>query len=1380
MVIKRVANTGQGKSNGGHLNVHRLNAQDGQPPPSTAARLVTGHAQQPNSFSALLHAVLHDENPPETNLEITYSAIQVVAKSGLDVLSLDVGSELTRDALLQQAKDSIAVIQTLIGDQPELLFYGQIDEQQKKTIEGTQMIYWLFAKLARAAANSLYTGLHTAITGLLSVLISNPSMTLDYWLPVNNIGKMYKSTVDDILHLLNGSGIDSISRDNQSVEIAIPSISSIAFLNESDKTIMSIPSGTQVTVKGVAPLFHAAKVILDAVMDVTLVKDRLKAELACTDTLVYWLGDAVISFCETFVQHSPSFESSILLQEYYIACIASLEKICFSGSLVESGYQSSDQVLVDCLCGLIRTSPAMDFADSAQSFIEKLLDPDRPVSKASMDQVGIANILLDEFDISGESDMEEVALSDVPDVIRWVNNRFRLASKTQEKEMIDVTNGEVVNTSKHETRLMPMMVTTNQQITPIFRTSVDVLKELFDMVQSENNHAVESQVQQYYTNLTLEGRQRLWRVLASIACAASNTFNGQMCSACTDDPRLQYGNRYTWNDNSSHGINPKIFRKTLEILLPLTENESSVLGIVAVRSFLLHTVHTESLEEDSLGVWCLKELVASSRDRRLTAARTIMVFLRDGLPEESRDHNRHVALDYFRRISEKANLSRHETLTYLWGQVAIVCDDQERNLAILRLIDYLGHTNAVISGLASRELERIAEAVRLEPRRLIRPFLNSIAIAVVQDMLIQPQKLQLFSDFMRASIEQFLVFSQKETIPFMILTKKKDVLKRIAGARSSTVKEICFQPKTHIAAIIASLLMQASDDPENFIAAMFTESVPDLDAKEVIDFIKIEPALIVVEMLKSTAGEDQAARALLHKAVGDLITITQKSGSGRSKTKGNVKAIGPFFESIVLGIMTRFSDTIDGMDENATAEEKIKCLGGIEEMINLAKSHVGVAVPQIRACLQSAMDQGGFVEPVISAWLCLVSELETDDVEILAGHFFALITKYFLLLSSTLQQRAYDTIANLLKKHNSMLREQILMIPSLTGLPLLSKFEMELKRLKDKASKEEILRAFAARLQDENAAVGRQTAIELFTWLESNQEYMHESAVSEPPSPLMATMTRALLDACVKYNTTNSVIADACARCLGIIGCLDPNNIEADVNDNQILVLSDFEQASEVIKWVSALFEHILVPAFRSAINARAQGFLAYVMQELLRFASFENVESSRPKSSQTLPAVGEAWFNMPESARNILTPFLTSHYVLKSTINPNRVSYPIFSLAIKYGEWIRRWVYDMLWRGKGDNAKSIFATLARVVMAHDVSIAKFLLPYAALNIVLGGDVAEANAVGQEMLTVLSTESTQPQEKEVLRQCSEVSLFYSTISCHNLYFYRMYFLCLII
>lgn len=159
-----------------------------------------------------------------------------------------------------------------------------------------------------------------------------------------------------------------------------------------------------------------------------------------------------------------------------------------------------------------------------------------------------------------------------------------------------------------------------------------------------------------------------------------------------------------------------------------------------------------------------------------------------------------------------------------------------------------------------RQLVSLADAFNCKPGEMLRPFWRNIGFEVFKDLCVKPQKAQLLSDLIETSVNQLLVITQREVLPYVVLTKKKDVLKRIAMARNTTVQDVCLQPKENLAAILATLLMHPSDDIETSTAALLCESVPDIDKEDLTTLIKTDPTDIACEILKASAGEEGARK----------------------------------------------------------------------------------------------------------------------------------------------------------------------------------------------------------------------------------------------------------------------------------------------------------------------------------------------------------------------------------------------------------------------------------------------------------------------------------------------------------------------------------------
>ena len=803
---------------------------------------------------------------------------------------------------------------------------------------------------------------------------------------------------------------------------------------------------------------------------------------------------------------------------------------------------------------------------------------------------------------------------------------------------------------------------------------------------------------------------------------------------------------------------------TVSKLVKLSElhqsREPRVFAMLAIRACVEKTVDPAYvvIRTSDFGQVCLRSLHSHLRELRVAAGQCLASFLRDELPTQLRADNRKVALEYLRVLSERDVANEQETLVGVWGQVALICEDAELNLALLRLVDYLGHSNPLICGLAFAELEKLAAAKGRSVDDLFKPFWSSIAVSVVQDLHSRPQKAQQLCDLLSTEVKRFLIMTQQETIPSLVLTKKKDILQRIAAARgnSTSVQDVCLQPKTHLAATLAVLLAQPGPDTEEAAAACLIEVAPRFRGMDITNLVKLDPALVACYMLKYIGDQSDSRKSRAYQAFQIFANIAERRpGQTRAHSKSSRMVIA-LFDTHILGIMTHFSEVLENNAGVYPTQEKVRCIKAIAEMINMNKRQVNAALPQIRAALQSSMEQTGLCEAAFAAWLALLSVLDGDDIGPVLDQSFALILRHWQSLSPELQQTIHVRIGNLVKNHNQVIQDNILTLPSLCGIPLLSKFGAEIERLASQQSAESRFNGFAKRLKDESRVVVLRALEELVPFLEKHQDFVHESAVSEQPTVVISELLRAVLDATTQYSVDSAEAAELCGKALGIIGSLDPNRVEATRKKRRVLVLSNFDTADEVIDWAVVLLEDVLVKAFKSVNNARAQGFLAYTMQELLRFCGFDDGIALRPRPSQA-SSKHQKWMNMPEHVRITLTPFVKSRYHITSNVSanaPNRL-YPGFSPDNSHSAWMRSLAYDLMWKAKGDNTQMVFHLLARIIRGHDLTIASFMLPYTILNVVLGGTVAEMKGISDELLAILGCQPTSSAQEETIKLCSE-------------------------
>ena len=388
--------------------------------------------------------------------------------------------------------------------------------------------------------------------------------------------------------------------------------------------------------------------------------------------------------------------------------------------------------------------------------------------------------------------------------------------------------------------------------------------------------------------------------------------------------------------------------------------------------------------------------------------------------------------------------------------------------------------------------------------------------------------------------------------------------------------------------------------------------------------------------------------------------------------------------------------------------------------------------------------------------------LDEENIEPLIDQTLSIIIRYWERFSMDSKRFAYGLVQHILKDHRHLVQEVFNTMPSLASVPMLAGFDTEISSLKGHMDVRSLFQAFARRCQNESATVVEQALVELVPYLSAHEEFLHACVLSEQPDSVVAHLVRSLLDCCVKYNRSSHTVTLLAARCLGLIGCLDPNRVDSVKERMDILVLSNFESMEETFDFVLFFLQYVVVEAFLSASNTRAQGFLAYAMQDLLKFCGLESAVAHHSRDAH-MDEKYHRWLGLPEAVRNTLTPFLTSKYtVTAGTVTPVS-KYPVFEASLSHGDWLRTFVQDLLQHGGcgNSNAEFVFTVCSRIVKGQDISISSFLLPFAVLNCIVGGSDKARQDIQEELTCILSSSlpdgSNRTRESIIL--CSQVSLF---------------------
>ncbi|KAJ8069456.1 hypothetical protein OCU04_003110 [Sclerotinia nivalis] len=795
---------------------------------------------------------------------------------------------------------------------------------------------------------------------------------------------------------------------------------------------------------------------------------------------------------------------------------------------------------------------------------------------------------------------------------------------------------------------------------------------------------------------------------------------------------------------------------------------SRVLAMVAVKAFAIHFRDEEffNLETSAVGQWCLKSLQSSMRELRIAAGRTLPEFLQGPkAPQDLVLKNKTNVLIILRDLCEKPTLHLQETCVLAWGQLARVLIDDDLNIVLLKLVEYLGHSNLIVSNAAYNEILKLANlngTVEKPVERLFSPFWDSVAIAAVKYLLVRPQTAQLMADLLEINVPEFLILTQAYTLPWLVLWRDGKTIKKIAQARNEETWRVCTD-KPNVSHIMALLLVQDVRDIEshtmsvlNFVSPDFKERGLDFEY-----FLKMDLPGTFLHLLKVAGHADDSKKSRIRLALQFLVENVQSPDQSRKRNN----PMAAFLEHHNLGLIIRISEIINDIRDEQSTFEKKRNVKAIEEMVTIGKTYMRAARPQICACLQSALAQKDLQTSAFSAWSAMLRYLGDEDVEWMLESTFATIIQHWHSFDDSTKKAAEQILQYLLEERARLIRNKIVDLPSLSDFPQLGDIERRLNIIRRPTDVSNAFQIFSRRIRHENSGVVAQALSELKSLLQSQQSYLQASAVSEQPDVVVGKLVRSIMDACVKFNESHHDIAKLSGECIGLIGCLDPNRVEAVREQREMVVVMNFHDAGETTDFVLFTLEEVVVKAFLSATDTTLQGFLSFVMQQLLSKGGFSEVCAptlTGGKKDVNNPLY-KKWESLPESVQATLTPFLTSMFsVLKMEVQTT--TYPIFQpdntqpdRINKYNNWLRTFVLDLLQRPKNHNADLVFTPLCRAIRMKDLSVASFLLPYLILHIVAEGTDEERDTIGAELLGILEYEplSTSHIKQEELKLCSE-------------------------
>ena len=381
-------------------------------------------------------------------------------------------------------------------------------------------------------------------------------------------------------------------------------------------------------------------------------------------------------------------------------------------------------------------------------------------------------------------------------------------------------------------------------------------------------------------------------------------------------------------------------------------SKTRVASILTIRRVVAHSTLPQhfSLKSSFLGQICLQSLRSTLRDVRLAAISTLECFFTAALDVDVLRENRLVCLDLWHSLSECKDLLVQETCVYGLGLLArLTTEEDEMNMVLLGLLEYLGHSNAFISSMAYEELAQIPLTENKNLWQILDPYWRTLAVSIVKALSSRPQIAHSVCDLLGITVADLLKRTQFFTLPYLVYKGQNDVLQRIAIANGSdvSVHSLCFQ-HGQLASILCFLLLQPSEDSDSLVVESMSRACGGLTPLTLSDLLKCDTMYMAYELLKAASEKQDLMRPRALQLLHALADLSQnRSRSSRSSGSTKKDALGAFFETWALAIVQLLSETITNAKSVNSLFDRRRSIGALAEMAALAEERLGNALPQV-------------------------------------------------------------------------------------------------------------------------------------------------------------------------------------------------------------------------------------------------------------------------------------------------------------------------------------------------------------------------------------------------------------------------------------------------
>ncbi|XP_026671548.1 serine/threonine-protein kinase ATR-like isoform X2 [Ceratina calcarata] len=278
------------------------------------------------------------------------------------------------------------------------------------------------------------------------------------------------------------------------------------------------------------------------------------------------------------------------------------------------------------------------------------------------------------------------------------------------------------------------------------------------------------------------------------------------------------------------------------------------------------------------------------------------------------------------------------------------------------------------------------------------------------------------------------------------------------------------------------------------------------------------------------------------------------------------------------------------------------------------------------------------------------------------------------------------------------------------------------------------LNLWLKRIIHETDEVRVKALVHMQTFLAENRSQLNEMILSETNiHPMIVELMHTLLSGCQHKDESIRLLY---GECLGELGAIEPSLLPRHIisrDDSKFIANMNDEFGCAMLVECAR--------AFQMQKSSQSMDCFSLAIQEILKAYNIS------PKGRNL-----DLWDNLPATMKQIITPFLTSHYKCATVSDDKTFPHPIY--GSEDGSSVESWAYNWLcsmFKSIKDETLNTVLHACKLAFKRDIKILSFCLPHVVTYIVTKGTEEESAKIREEMLTIIDPRKKPTLDPELSR-----------------------------